>query len=467
MLEIERAILCGLLQYGYDAYADIDGIVTPECFKDDLNGNIYRCIESLFAKDPNAKIDIPLLSSVASSLNIDLYSDATNKDYIRALTRMPVEKDNILKFGKKIRIINIAEHYDNVLDCAKSELAQVTGNESLTEILSIVENKVFDFGATIGEIKASSNKIGDRVREHLEFRLANPRSIAGTATGFPIFDAAIGGGLRTGVTLISARPKIGKSTFALNAAIHVAKTIGIPVLIIDTEMQYEEEIDRVLANISRVNKNVVETGMVDDIQRYKLFEAVAEIENLPLYHEPVSQVKFSEVLSIIRRFILKNVGFASPGVANPCVVIYDYFKLSSGDAFGQKHLAEHQLLGYQIAEFHDFCKKFNIPILAFVQQNRAGEEEETLATLAQSDRLAWNAINIAIFARKSKEEIIQDGKQNGNRKIVPLEFRFGEEWPFGNYINYRFDGNYSLITELNTKYGIGKQEDDDGEKIEF
>ena len=74
----------------------------------------------------------------------------------------------------------------------------------------------------------------------------------GISTGFPAYDEAIGGGLRRKcVDLVAARPKVGKSMFGDAVAMHVSKNLGIPVLVLDTEMSKEDHLNRMLANSKR------------------------------------------------------------------------------------------------------------------------------------------------------------------------------------------------------------------------
>lgn len=78
----------------------------------------------------------------------------------------------------------------------------------------------------------------------------------GVSSGFPRYDAAIGGGFRRKcVDLIAARPKVGKSVFAENVAIHASHSLNIPVLMLDTEMSKEDNLNRMLANFSGVSIN--------------------------------------------------------------------------------------------------------------------------------------------------------------------------------------------------------------------
>ena len=261
----------------------------------------------------------------------------------------------------------------------------------------------------------------------------------------------------------------GKTTFAKEVALHVAGKLKFPVLFLDSEMNKNQQLERSLASIADINIRRVELGHfkydVDEMQRIK--NAVEYIKTLPIYHQRIAGKQFAEVISLIRRWIHKQVGFNENGKANPHLIIYDYFKLMSASHMGD--LSEHQALGFQISELSDFCQEFETPVLAFVQVNRDGVNKDTAEVISQSDRLLWLATSVTIFKRKSEEEIGQDGKQNGNMKAIPVEARFGKPLSDGDYINMSMDHDKSKIKELSTNHkgGEGFEEESGKDKDEY
>lgn len=79
--------------------------------------------------------------------------------------------------------------------------------------------------------------LGAVVEEHFTDRAmeSRPRRLA---TGFPRLDALLGGGLAPGLTVLGGSPGLGKSTFALQAAEHIAGA-GQDVLYFSLEMSGE------------------------------------------------------------------------------------------------------------------------------------------------------------------------------------------------------------------------------------
>jgi hypothetical protein len=127
-------------------------------------------------------------------------------------------------------------------------------------------------------------------------------------------------------------------------------------------------------------------------------------------------------------------------------VVYDYIKLmDAGDI--KSNLAEFQLLGFLLTEMHNFALKYDIPVLAAVQLNRSGGDQEDGTVLAQSDRILWLCSSFTILKRKSPEEMNVDPKDNGDRKLVVTDTRFGAGMEPGEYINLKTNLACAKVTE--------------------
>lgn len=445
----ERAVLAGICQYGSDGFFEVNDILESSVFTDISNQLIFYCLEYLFAADVK-KIDIPGIFSAANSLKYEkqICESKENQEFIRALFNFPVELSNLRSYAIKIVNLSVARNAQGKLQKAYKELEGVTGDEDINKVIDITESP---YSSLMKELVKTDDggDIGESIEEYVQNKFDNPVKNIGIPSPFPIFNSVIGDGMRTGVHLCCARLKAGKSTFAKEIAIHVAKDLKIPVLWVDTEMNVEEQQDRILAGVSGLDIRKVEKGNLNQAEKEKLLYAAKELKNIPLKHEKVSGKSFSDILSVMRRWINYKVGYNEIGQRNPHFVVYDYFKLmDTGDL---KNMQEYQAMGFQIAALHDFCTENNTPVLSFVQVNRDGINKESTDVIAQSDRLGWNAISLCIWKRKTPEEIGQNPKA-GTHKLIPLEGRFMSKLDPGDYINYYFDEAKSKITELKTRF---------------
>lgn len=239
------------------------------------------------------------------------------------------------------------------------------------------------------------------------------------------------------------------STVGKEVSVYTAKQ-GVPTLYLDTEMQSSDQINRILASMTKINIRRIEKGLYKDnpYELKRVRQAAAEVKNMPLFHKNVSGKDFAYVLSILKRWIHKEVGF-NGDKPNPHMVVYDYFKLM--DPKSLKDAQEYQLMGFQIAAMHDFCMQNNTPVLSFVQTNRDGITKDSADVVSQSDRLVWNCISLSILRRKTSDEIAVDGIQNGNAKLIPLAGRYMKILDDGDYLNFNINGDIANIKEISTR----------------
>lgn len=263
----------------------------------------------------------------------------------------------------------------------------------------------------------------------------------------------------------------GKTTFGKEISLHVSGKLKIPVLFLDTEMVKTDQYIRSLASIAKIPINRIETGQFgqNEIEKKRVFDADTILQGMFYKHVAVAGKAFDEIISIIRRWILQDVGYGSNGNVNPCLVIYDYFKIMTEDSV--KGMEEYQALGFMISKLSDFCKLYSFPVLAFVQINRDGITKETSDIISGSDRLLWLCHSASIWKRKTKEEVEND-PHNGNMKLIPLEARFGPSLDEGDYIHFTMDGEKSIIAEGKTfketkKEQLRKLDAEDDESVEL
>ncbi len=476
----ERAVVAGIIRHSGESYFDVCDIIRESSFTIDSNAVIYKCCKHILEQDNHATIDIPSIYAAANTLGLGyIFEKKQETQHLHAVASFPIDVKNVRKFAAQISKLEVGRLLDAQLTSAKEELGEITGEEALSHILGIAENSIFNFTSLLND-EGSYKKLSEGITDRLEYLADNPVDQIGISTGFPNFDLAIGGGLRAGsLNVIAARPKKGKSTLARCIGFHISEQ-DCPVFDMDTEMSLEEHQDRVASLISRVSIDDIETGKfgLDPIKRKKVFEASERIKACKFDFRSISGLPFEEQMALMRRWLVKEVGFKPNGKANKCVIIYDYLKLMD-DAM-LKNMQEFQALGMMMTSLHNFARRYDVPILAFVQLNRDGILKETSDTVAQSDRIIWFCTNFSIWKDKSDEEVAADGPDNGNRKLVTSIARHGAGLDPGDYINFHMEGWCSSIKEgklhselqhsheaNTTDPGFEVTEDEDADEIPF
>lgn len=458
----ENSILETLCKFGNEAVLEVSDIISKDSFSDSKNKIVYEIITDAIQKYP--KLDYRSLINTAKELGYKDYFDSNdNINYVKSLFDANPNLSNVRTEAKRVAKTAIARELQRELNIAAKELAMITGAESVDQILGLAQKRILDytFKMEAGNEEAPA-LIGNTVDSYIEYLENNQDRAIGISTGFKRFDEYIGGGLRRkSVSLIGARAKVGKSQIADNVAINVAHHDRIPVLMLDTEMNNEDHLNRILAHFSKIDTKKIERGQFakNPNEKDRIYKASLKIKEMPYHYKNISGKPFEEILSIMRRWIMKEVGFDENGRTKDCLIIYDYLKLMSSESITQ-NIAEFQAMGFLITQLHNFCVTYDCPVLSFVQLNRDGINVEDTSAISQSDRLVWLCTNFSIFKPKTAEEIAEDGDEYGNRKLIPLVARHGPGIEDGNYINLIMQGQYAQIVETKTKFEIKKESSD-------
>tara|TARA_Y100001973_G_scaffold93175_2_gene143753 strand:- start:96 stop:920 length:825 start_codon:yes stop_codon:yes gene_type:complete len=203
---------------------------------------------------------------------------------------------------------------------------------------------------------------------------------------------------------------------------------NVPVLMLDTEMSTLDIQFRTASAITNVPMWYLETGNwrknkeLTSKVRSNLNE---DKSTLKCHHAFVGNKTIDQICSLVRRWHLSAVGRG-----NPCIISYDYVKLT-GEKVGQ-NWAEHQAIGDKIDKLKKLAEEVNAPLITAMQMNRAGENHnrrgaevtDDSSAISLSDRLQWFCSFVAIFRRKTLDELGDDGENFGTHKLVPLKTRF-------------------------------------------
>lgn len=445
----ESMLLHGILINGKEQFSQTIDILSEKTFDVFENKIIYGACKNLF--DKSQEINITAVLSTAREMGLD---KDNLLDIVSALIPS-IEQARPLAIKLKNRLVikeSIGLHRGAI-----DKLSQMSATENVSDIFSVSESTLFDLISKFSNSGDDVIKIGDVARDLVTYWGENPTENVGLPTPWQKFNKSIGGGMRTGVTLIGARSGVGKTNIAITVSNYVS-SLGVPVLILDTEMEYKDVLPRMLANLSEVTINKIESGAFtqSDFDKKALEASIKQLENSPVYYKTVAGKSFDEIMSIVRRWIYTNVGINKEGRANQCLVIYDYFKIMDAGDIGD--MAEFQAMGFQISKLTDFCKTYDFPCLSFVQLNRDGVAKEGTDVIAQSDRLLWLCNSFSIFKAKSTEEMEQSGWNNGNRKFITLKSRYGNEHSNGEYVSMQFKGDICSLKEVTEKQNDGPPE---------
>lgn len=421
--QIEKHFLGGLIQ-NPEVFTEVEGFIEEKTFYSELHGTIYSCFRSAFLAQE--KIDKVLLAQKIKNIGISVKGDIDIFSYIEAISFTQITAKATLDAAKELSKLMVLRKVELTCDKIKESIHKNV-NEPLQSIITSADSLYSGTVSNFDFVKEPEELFFD-IYEEIEKTGNNQIEETGLVWPYPEFNRLYGGARGGNVYAIAARPAQGKSTFLSYTAIEMGKLNGVPVLYLDTEMSTKEVKFRTAAAFSGVPLWYLETGKWRNSPEYvdKVRNQLKNLKNHgKFYHYHVGNRNVDEVCSIIRRWYLSVVGRG-----NKCIVVYDYLKLT-GEKMSQ-NWAEHQVLGEKVDKFKRISEELDFPLITAIQLNRSGENtgrqssdfSDDGSAIAQTDRLQWFATYLAIFRRRTEDEMILDTLESGTHKLIEIKGRF-------------------------------------------
>lgn len=230
------------------------------------------------------------------------------------------------------------------------------------------------------------------------------------------------------LVVVGALMKSGKSMFLMNCAADLLRE-DKAVFYIDSELNSRMWLTRLMSHFTGIEFKRLKDGNYTEGEREKIRETKAWLKTRKLIH---LYMPFFDIEGIYAS--VKKVNHVMPLDA----VVVDYFK--SGDS--SEAYTNYAQLGRLVDVVkNEVCGSLNIAGLAAAQATANGTK------LADSAKIARNASTILMLVDKTPEEILEDGVECGNKKLIVSLNRTGMQHAPGEYIDLDFDGNKILFTE--------------------
>lgn len=418
-LQVEKYVLSGLIRFPA-SFADIESFISDGDFMNEVHYTIFCVFKETFNK--GEQIDKILISQKCQNLGITFKDQSIDIfNYVNSICLIPTSQPGLIEGAKELLKLRIRREIEQTGDEIKkfaNSCAEKPIEEIITESDKIYNNKICAYAA-------ENNKpedITSNVIEIIEERGNNPIQDTGLITPYKNFNRLYGGIRPGNIYAWVSRPKHGKSTILNDLAIKVTTmNKGCRALVLDTEMSTIDMKFRIASSLTGIPVWHLETGnWKKNANLFQKFEqSKPKIKSLSnqVDHLQVAGKPIEEVASIVKRWYFSKVGRG-----NQCIIVYDYIKLT-GES--DKNKQEYQLIGDKVNALKELCLELNVPILTACQLNRSAENGvDDSSAISQSDRLQWFASFVAIFRRKSVEEIADDGPEFGSHKLIPLATRF-------------------------------------------
>ena len=390
--------------------ADIVGILSPEDFYLKQNREIFETIYTMF----NFSQTIDPVTVLEKMREVGVYRD-NSRDYIMQLMEITPTAANAVRYAGIVRDKSMLR----ALAQAAGEIEETAYSQVGTpaEILETAEKKIYALRK--GERGDSLEHVGTvlhKVFDHLTELSQSDSAIPGLSTGLRDLDMKINGLNKSDLVLVAARPAMGKSAFALNLGLNVAKKYKKTVAIFNLEMSREQLAMRLLASESFVDSKKMATGKLSEEEWSKLCMASAALSQTDIRIDDNPSVTVAEINAKCRR--LDNLG----------LVIIDYLQLMTGSGYTKAGDNRVQVVGEISRALKIMAKELNIPVICLSQLSRAVEsrtdKRPIMSDLRESGAIEQDADEVIFLYRD--EYYNENTEEKGVAECIVSKNRHGE-----------------------------------------
>lgn len=377
--EVAEKSLLGAIMISENAISDVLGVVRPSDFYEKRHQIIYDAMLNLY--DQHKPIDLLTLTAELKSLK--QLKDVGGAPYLTELSNF-------------VPAASHAKAYAEIVEKASTRRRLI---EAGTQIADRAYEDDANVGDLVGEAEKRLFEVSDKVVksdytpmaelladafDRLEELHKNKGALRGLKTGFRDLDKKTAGFQQGDLIIIGARPAMGKTTFAQNLAYNIASINKRGVLFFSMEMAANEIVDRMISDVSGVDNWKMRTGNTTDEEFQRIGDALAEMDEIPIYIDDTSSMTIMDLRNKARRAAHDHdIG----------IVIVDYLTLIQGsDRYKGQRVQEVTEIsrGLKI-----LARELKIPVVALAQLSRnvTGREDPrpVLSDLRESGSIEQDA----------------------------------------------------------------------------
>ena len=401
------------------------------------NRDIYETIFNMFSYGQT--ID-PV--TVLDQMKVRGVYEEGSEEYVAELMRVTPTAANVAEYAAIVRDRALLRRLADTADEINELISEGSGEADA--VLEAVERKIYSIrqDRTVGGLIPVSAVV-QNVFDELSAAAAAGSRLPGLATGLPDLDNKILGLNKSELILVAARPGMGKTSIALNMALHVAMSEKKAVAIFSLEMSREQLAMRLLSRAALVPLTNLLTGQLSQQQWRSITDAAQQLSATDIRIDDNPRLTVADMNALCRR------------VPNLALVVIDYMQLLQSAGTGR--LRANDSRTQEVSDISRMmkimAKELNVPVVCASQLNRANEARQDkrpmLSDLRESGSIEQDAdVVIGLYRdgyynRESENPNLAEAIVLKNRKgqIGAVELNWMPEYTsFSTLERHRDDG---------------------------
>ena len=260
------------------------------------------------------------------------------------------------------------------------------------------------------------DRLLSRAIDRIETCYQQGGAITGVPSGFQDLDQMTAGFQNSDLIIVAGRPAMGKTSFALEIANHVALTAKRPVAFFSLEMPGDSLAMRLLSSFGRIDQHRLRTGQLKEEEWPRLTQALNRLQQAPLHMDDGSSLSPTELHARARRFKREQGDLA--------LIVIDYLQLMQVSGNRENRTAEISEISRALKLL---ARDLQVPVIALSQLNRSLESRTNrrplMSDLRESGSIEQDADLILFIYRD--EVYHEDTKDKGIAEIIIAKHRNG------------------------------------------
>ncbi len=449
--EAEQTVLGSLMspRASEEIFFEVSNLIKREDFYRLDHSLIFDAISQVWTREGNCDFIL-----VAEQLNSEGKLDTVgNSAYIQELAKVATAHGAVLhakiikENSLKRQLVEISKETISVVANPEGKDAEAMVVETQSRLDSILTENKEDEPVHLKDVMRD-------VYSEYERRESSESPLIGLSTGFNAYDEFTLGLEKGSLIIVGARPGMGKTTFAVNIAEHVALKLNEPTLVFSLEMPAKQLGERMACSVGGLDSRRFRRGELTDNEVTKMTPCFNKLMTSKVYIDDAAGTTIDKMRSKARR--MKKMHGLS-------LIVVDYLQLMRAPEFSGNKVQEIS----EISRFlKELAKECDVPVVALSQLNRSLEnrpnKRPVMSDLRESGGIEQDADVIVFLYRdvvydqdspfQNEAELIIAKNRQGEIGTVMLMFE-GQYTRFRNFSNtekeelmHKISGNGATIS---------------------
>ena len=408
--DAEKAVL-GSALLSKDALYSVLSLLSETDFYEGKHQILYRVLTSLQAKS----VAVDVLTVTEELMNIKELENVGGVEYLQECSDSMVALSSLEFY---INIVKDQSVLRNLLITVR-DIDNHYRTEEIEDVDSFIAESEERIKIATEKRRISNFKTAEDVAKAVEMALASQQkyedeNVTGLTTGYDNLNRLTQGFQKTEMTIIAARPSVGKTALALNFAYKAATRKQIPVAIFSLEMASELLVRRLVAAASNVELKKISTGVMTGQERAKVASAIKEVGSAPIFIDDSPGIKLMDIIAKSRQLQAKHPDLG--------LIVIDYLGLiQTGNSSKGNDSRQEEVRKISLA-LKGLARDLKVPVVVLSQLSRDVEKRDTkkpmLSDLRDSGSIEQDADVVMLLYREdyykgSRKEVSGANKKGG------------------------------------------------------